>query len=98
MDSNKNLFIDISGSVGGFSEYWNKVAKYYNANSSSIHKIYLWDNDIKLSTHNELYSFISNQHEHEFKVQRNSTQDLELIKNLVQLVHYQFKLNSFIWM
>lgn len=59
MSSMKSLFIDISGSVGGFTEYWRQVANYYANNQSSIGSIYLWDSNIKLSNQTELLDLIN---------------------------------------
>jgi len=59
MSSNKTLFIDISGSVRGFTEYWQQVKNYYCEHRTSISKIYLWDDNIKLTTQCELSNFIN---------------------------------------
>jgi hypothetical protein len=60
MSSLKTLFIDISGSVGGFTEYWHQFANYYANNKLSIGKIYLWDDKIRLSNHEEIIKLINN--------------------------------------
>lgn len=52
----KNLFVDISGSVNYFIEYWNLVEKVKNENTFS--KIYLWDSQIKKSNLEELNQMI----------------------------------------
>lgn len=52
----KNLFVDISGSVNNFTEYWNLVEKVKNENT--FNTIYLWDSDIKKSNLDELNQMI----------------------------------------
>jgi len=42
------LFVDISGSVSGFKEYWNCVNTFYKENKENINHIYVWDDRIDL--------------------------------------------------
>ncbi len=48
MNSNNiSVFVDISGSVGNFVQYWNEVSNWYSANKSNITNVYFWDDGIK---------------------------------------------------
>ena len=57
--SNITLYIDISGSVRGFTEYWRQVGNYYNVNKANIKDIYLWDDKIKKETPANLENYIA---------------------------------------
>ena len=56
-----SLFIDVSGSVGGFTNYWDVVNKVYQENKNNIGKYYFWDDKIKQVTVTEVEKFISNK-------------------------------------
>lgn len=56
------LYIDVSGSVGNFTNYWNNVDKVYNKYKNDINKIYLWDSDIKESTKENLEQIIKRKY------------------------------------
>jgi hypothetical protein len=55
----KNLYIDTSGSVSGFPEYWGQVGAYFAANQASINKIYFWDSTIKEVSPQTLIQYIN---------------------------------------
>jgi hypothetical protein len=78
MSELKTLFIDISGSVGGFSDYWHQVETYYKTNESSIGSIYLWDNSIRLTNKTELLEFINK------KIGRGGTNPEQIAQTIVQ--------------
>ncbi len=60
MDSiNKSVFVDISGSVSGFREYWGEIMSWYMKNRTNIKNVYLWDNNIIKSSLSELEKYCS---------------------------------------
>jgi hypothetical protein len=54
-----SLFIDVSGSVGGFTEYWSIVKKVYEENKDNIENYYFWDNCIEKVSTEKVEEFIS---------------------------------------
>ena len=52
------LFVDISGSVGNFTEYWNSVRKIYNNYNNKINNIFVWDDKIDRVTSNKFEEYI----------------------------------------
>ncbi len=56
------LYVDVSGSVGGFTNYWNQVEKVYNNYKNQINQIYVWDDKIQLSTKSNFESLINRKY------------------------------------
>jgi len=59
---NISVFIDISGSVNGFTNYWLVVENWLIKNKKEIKNIYLWNTNIKKSSFSELIIFIKNKY------------------------------------
>ena len=55
-----SLYIDVSGSVSKFTDYWSNVENVFNNlnEQNKINKIFIWDSSIKEVTKEELKSFI----------------------------------------
>lgn len=56
------LYVDVSGSVGNFTNYWNQVEKVYNKYKDQINQIYIWDDKIQLSTKSNFESLIKKKY------------------------------------
>ena len=57
--NNTVIYIDISGSVGNFLIYWDKVNEIVSLNKSAL--FFVWDTEIKEISYNEILIYIKNK-------------------------------------
>ena len=57
--TNTIIYIDISGSVSNFLNYWNKVDEIVSLNKDAI--FFVWDTEIKEISYNEILTYIKNK-------------------------------------
>ena len=57
--NNTIIYIDISGSVTNFLNYWNKVNEIVTLNKDA--KFFVWNSDIKEISYNEILQYIKNK-------------------------------------
>jgi len=53
------LYVDVSGSVGSFQDYWKRVNDYYTGNKANVKEIYIWDDKIEKSTPQNFEQYIT---------------------------------------
>ena len=53
------IYIDISGSVTTFTNYWNKVDEIVSSNKDAL--FFIWDTEIKEISYNEILTYIKNK-------------------------------------
>ncbi len=58
------FYIDVSGSVGNFHDYWNHVGQIYNnyKQTNQVGKIFIWDTTIKEVTKSKLEELIKSKY------------------------------------
>ncbi len=63
LNNKYSFYIDVSGSVGSFDDYWNHVNKVYKQydEKNQVGKIFIWDTDIKEITKQKLESLIKSR-------------------------------------
>ena len=76
---NNSVFIDVSGSVGNNSRYWEEVAKIINSNTFKSY--YLWDTNIVRATKQEVMNAIKEM------TGRGGTSISEVAKTIVKNNH-----------
>ena len=76
---NRNLYIDISGSVNNSKYYWSEVNKIVEQYKSTINKYYLWNDNVKLVSYEEVQTFITD------KIGNNGT----FISNVAKYISYE---------
>lgn len=76
------LYVDVSGSVGSFQEYWKRVNDYYTNNKSNIKDIYIWDDKIEKSTFSNFEQYITK------RIGRGGTYPIKIVEKIIETKNF----------